>query len=227
MRRITKGIPPDCLTDWIRANGSPPDSEPVVNMTYDGGFQNKAELKQALVAEQLQLCGYTGCRVDPANSHIEHMKPQSVCRQELEARGGVFGRDLCDDLDYHNMIAAVTVNGHKPFGASARGNKYDPGLFVSPVEIGCDSHFRYDLTGDVRAQDQRGDYMIGILNLRHDDLAGRRRGQLAAFFEIELLTTEYLEGLANAIDAPTDGRLPEFSFAIRSVVEDLLGGRQP
>lgn len=219
MRKIEKGAPPACLTEWIELQ-RPAE----VNLTYEN-FREKPALLRVLISEQFGLCGYTGLRVRPDNSHIEHVKPQSACTVELEASGGKVGRDLCDDLNYYNMIAALTVDGAKPFGASAKGGWYDPARFVSPLDEGCDERFTFDLLGgvDTRAgDDDAAKKTIKVLNLGHPTLVDARRGTLEAFFPAELITRDYLEGVATRVDEPVEGELPEFSFVIKLVAEDLL-----
>lgn len=219
MRKIEKGTSPDCLNRWIELQ-RPAE----VNLTY-GNFRDKPALLSILINEQFALCGYTGLRVEPTNSHIEHVKPQTACTAELEATGGKVGRDLCDDLNYYNMIAAITVNGAKPFGASAKGGWYDPARFVSPLDEGCDERFAFDLLGGVDARatnDDAANKTIDVLKLRHPTLVDARRGTLEAFFPTEMITRDYLEGVANRVDEPVEGELPEFSFVIKLVAEDLL-----
>jgi uncharacterized protein (TIGR02646 family) len=219
MRRIVKGAAPECLTTWIRLQ-SPAE----VNLTYEN-FRDKPALLRTLIAEQYSLCGYTGFRVDPANSHIEHVKPQTICRGELEAAGGTVGRDLCDDLNYDNMIAALTREGRKPFGATAKGGWWEPTQFVSPLDADCETRFVFDLLGDINPRDPADGAVaktIDVLKLKHQTLIDARRGTLEGFLPEDLLTREYLEDVVTRVDVPVNDELPEFSFVIKSVAEDLL-----
>src|SRR6266851_343526 len=42
----------------------------------------KHALLNALIAEQGALCAYTMRRIDLHSAHVEHIKPQSLCRAE-------------------------------------------------------------------------------------------------------------------------------------------------
>ena len=219
MRRIVKGAAPECLTEWIRLQ-----SPAGVNLTYEN-FRDKPALLRVLIAEQYALCGYTGFRVEPTNSHIEHVKPQTVCGEEMEAAGGIVGRDLCDDLSYDNMIAALTVNGRKPFGATAKGGWWNPAQFVSPLDADCETRFAFDLLGDINPRDPTDGAAaktIDVLKLKHQTLIDARRGTLEGFLPEDLLTREYLEDVVTRMDVPVNDDLPEFSFVIKSVAQDLL-----
>ncbi len=83
-----------------------PRAEPVAFAQWRAGSQNdinygydlipgelKAEIKEALVAEQRGLCAYTGVRIDSSLSHIEHLLPQAHCHRGEE------------DVAYRNMVA--------------------------------------------------------------------------------------------------------------------------
>ena len=111
-----------------------------------GSFTRTSELRQLLIHEQKGLCGYTGAGVDqrlaarrPINMqppqdnhwftpHIEHIKSQQQCREELVARGGLVGRDEGEDMAYSNLIAALEVKGTSSelFGAAYRGTRPVP-----------------------------------------------------------------------------------------------------
>src|SRR5258708_108588 len=121
MRRIAKTNVPECLQTFI--DGQLAIQPQPVNLTY-GDFRHKAALQELLTREQFGLCGYTGTPVDdrisqyqPDNAgttfrnHIEHLKCQKTCRDEVVTRGEEYGRIVADDLDYQNMIAALEVRG--------------------------------------------------------------------------------------------------------------------
>src|SRR5437879_5908380 len=55
----------------------------------------KQSLLAALLAEQGFICAYTMKRVALNTSHIEHIKPETICRAELAG----------SDLDYENLVA--------------------------------------------------------------------------------------------------------------------------
>jgi hypothetical protein len=209
-----------------------------VNLDYEHGFGRKAELRAELVAEQFGLCGYTGAPVDerlaelnppappgaslPYRVHIEHLKPQSVCRQELRDRGLEPGRDLGEDVDHHNLIAALLVVGAEVelFGAAARSNRPVP---VWPTHSGCETRFQFDRNGRVRGLDPDAVATVEVLRLDHDTLCGWRRAALDVFLDPTVIRSrDDLEELISRLDHPAAGRLVEYSFAIKSVAIHLL-----
>ena len=125
-----------------------------------GSFSRAPQLRNLLIQEQKGLCAYTGVGVDDRlvervpqreghsfKPHIEHLKSQHQCRAELEANGGIVGRDLGEDLAYANMVAALEVSGtaNEHFGAVCRG---DLSLPIIPTNPACSSAFIYVETGE-------------------------------------------------------------------------------
>jgi hypothetical protein len=234
MKRIQKGQPPACLIDFIQAQQSI-EPEPV-NLNY-ANFPQKPLLRASLTAEQFGLCGYTGAPVDDSRipslqassgqaafaSHIEHIKPQHACRQELEAAGGVFGRDLCEDLSYANMIAALDVRGARAeqFGASRKGGHSIP---VTPLDGECEERFRYrEADGIVEGADDDADACIERLLLNHETLKRWRLKAIQTWLAPEVFETETdLRRIVLAVTVPQNGTLPEFAHVIEAVIKGYL-----
>jgi hypothetical protein len=232
MRHIAKPVdPPQSICDWLQ------EQLPVgLNLDYRS-FNDKPALRRELIAEQFGLCAYTGTPIDErlggyqdANyafqAHIEHVKPRRVCEDELVARGGVYGRDLCEDMDHRNLLAALEVKRQPPakseiFGAAAHGDEMLP---LTPLHVGCEERFHYDANGAIDGVDQHANETVKLLKLSHETLSGWRRGAIAGFFPDDLeLNRAELEHLIDQLDQPINGRLTEFSFCIRSYARSLLG----
>ncbi len=231
MRHIVKSAdPPASIREWLDVQ------QPVgLNLDYRN-FNEKPALRHELIAEQYGLCAYTGTPIDDrlaqfedANlafqAHIEHIKPRSICKAELEARGGVYGRELCEDMDYHNLVAALEVKGKPParsemFGAVAHENELLP---VTPLQAGCEERFQYDENGGIHGLDDPALRTIGLLKLDHPTLKSWRRGAIAGFFPTDLELTPIEVGtLMERLAVPNDGRLPEFSFCVISYASSRL-----
>lgn len=214
---------PAFLLEWIAEQQSAG-----INLHYDN-FQNpqKAALRRILIGEQFGLCGYTGKRIvqDARKTHIEHLIPQSKCRDDLEKAGGVVGRDLCCDLDYYNMIAALTTEGINQYGACARGSWFEQG-YINPTDPVAVRALTYTDDGRVIttvANDDAVEAFIEKLNL--DFLQSERRDKIQALLPIAIeppLTPEDLQSIIDYCDTPVDGLLPEFCFAIKAVASALL-----
>ena len=127
MRHIEKAVaPPAAIRDWRV------EQEPVgLNLDYLC-FNDKPALRRELIAEQFGLCAYTGAAIDDRmvgyeennyvfQAHIEHVKPRGLCKAELEARGGVYGHELCEDMDHRNLVAALEVKRNPPARAEIFG----------------------------------------------------------------------------------------------------------
>ncbi|CAB3730357.1 Uncharacterised protein [Achromobacter insolitus] len=233
MRRIVKNQTPECLQTFIDGQLAI-DPEPV-NVTYRC-FPKKVELLAILTAEQFGLCGYTGVAVDERISalknyseqvtfgnHIEHLKSQTACRQELVDWGGEYGRDLCDDLSYVNMIAAVEVRGaeREHFGAV---KKKALALSVLPTQEACGEYFKFrESDGGIEGMNDAAKQSITVLELNHDTLKGWRKAAIDAWLDPDVVQTrEDFEKVAQAIEEPANGKLPEFAFVIGSIAKNYL-----
>lgn len=231
MRYIAKAADPLAVIQaWIAVQ------LPVgLNLDYSN-FNDKPALRRELIAEQFGLCAYTGTPIDErlvgyhdANfvfqAHIEHVKPRRVCEAELISRGGVYGRELCEDMDHRNLVAALEVRRNPParseiFGAAAHADEILP---VTPLQPGCEERFRFDENGGIRGLDEPARATIGLLKLDHATLIGWRRGAIAGFFPQDLtLTREEIERLVERLDQPVAGQLPEFGFCLRGYARSLL-----
>ncbi|WGW40216.1 hypothetical protein [Pseudomonas aeruginosa] len=163
MRAVEKRQSPECLRGFI--DGQLAIEPEPVNVTYKN-FREKAKLLNELTLEQYGLCGYTGAPVDGDRisklasasgdvvfkNHIEHLKCQDLCKQELIDSGGVVGRDLGDDLNYFNMIAALGMSGSEAehFGAEIKKYALASSTYASRLRrplrisgIGWWSHWPY------------------------------------------------------------------------------------
>lgn len=233
MRRIVKTKTPECLQTFIDGQLAI-DPEPV-NVTYED-FRDKEELLAILTAEQFGLCGYTGAPVDERISklkslsgqatfgnHIEHLKCRAKCKQELIESGGEPGRDLCNDLNYVNMIAAVGVRGAESehFGAV---KKDDSDLPVLPTQETCDEYFKFrEVDGGIAGLSEDAVQSITVLQLDHDTLKGWRKSAINVWLDPEVVQTrEDFEEVAQAMEEPVEGQLPEYAFVIGSIAREYL-----
>ncbi len=233
MRRIAKSQAPDCLQTFI--DGQLAIKPVPVNVTY-GDFRAKVELLAILTTEQFGLCGYTGAPVDERISHlegstgqatfrnhIEHLKCQATCKRELADCGGEYGRDFCDDLNYFNMIAAIEVRGAESelFGAVV---KKDLPLPVLPIQEKCDEHFNFrEVDGGIESLNNEAAQSISVLRLDHGTLNDWRKSAIDAWLDPEVIQTRQdFEEVAQAMNQPIEGRLPEYAFVIGSITKAYL-----
>ena len=224
MKYTTKRASFSFLGDWIEQSKIDGELHPDINYRQLRADE-KNVIKSALLEDQGYICCYTGHSIDMETSHIEHIKPQSLCRDE--------GR-LLDTLDYNNMLAAYP---HTPlhekgcgYGAQARGNSL---LFITPLMEDCEQRFRFLPSGHIEAADQSdNDAMVTIhhLKLDHERLVDVRKAIISETFTLLRQTASrtsdlvlLLETLADTVYNPdASGKLRPFCFVIRWVVIDTL-----
>ena len=176
MRYINKEAgQPDCIADFVKTQlDSRPSEDEWESFPVDySSFQGKAKrtLLNLLLSEQKGLCAYTGIDISqvpllylqPSNdrywyfSHIEHMKRQEICIQELIDTGKTPKKDWGDDLNYHNVVAALLVNGKKStksewFGAVLHTKQNE--IYVLPTLQECEEQFVFDRMGGIKGMSE-------------------------------------------------------------------------
>ncbi|MBI5451078.1 MAG: hypothetical protein HY940_06940 [Gammaproteobacteria bacterium] len=233
MRQVAKGNTPNCLQAFIDAQLAI-KPEPV-NLTYRD-FPYKSALCETLTREQYGLCGYTGAPVDeritqlqPAvagpsfRNHIEHLKCQQACRDEVTGRDEEYGRVVGDDLNYRNMIAALEVRGAEVehFGAVAKAARTLP---VLPTHEDCEERFVFrEGDGSVDGLGDTARTSISVLALNHDTLKGWRLSALSTWLDpLIVQTREDFMDVLQAVTTPNNERLPEYAFVIESVAKGYI-----
>ena len=216
MKYIRKGLPPEELQEWF--DGQPVVDGRRINCGYNDMPSNvKNAVKENLLREQGRLCCYTGLPIDLENSHIEHLKSQSLCTDH-------------EDVAYTNLLAACpgSSEGRYPFGAHAKDDWYDEQLLVSPLHQRCETQFRFEQFGAVNSSDEQDAAALETierLRLNHPSLNDMRRDAIAeALFPDEPpLERDQLQRLIERLySRDTNGRFPAFCFVIKAVAQDLL-----
>jgi len=182
----------------------------------------KRHLHQALLQEQGWLCAYTMRRVDEHNSHIEHIKPENLCRAER----------IGSDLDYDNLIACFPCIGmgrRYRYGAQEKDSWWenDGAEFISPLHPSCERHFCFDLEGYIKpaGDDNAAMTTINVLRLDHPSLTDDRRRVIQEFVygeagvdPISKAQAQRAMGKICSLDA--SGRFYEFCIAIYHALQE-------
>ena len=242
MRHIHKpAIVPAAIRDYLENQtlvGHGLDYRTFSQTASPQGGSRGGQLCRELTAEQFGLCAYTGAGIDNRlgnvvdpneqlkfRSHNEHLKPQSVCRQELMENGRQPGVDVGDDMNHLNIVAALEVSGDATkvarkdlFGATHRQNAP---VSILPTDPRCEEEFQFDAQGNVSALTDDGRDTIAQLNLNHGTLIGWRAQAIATFVEF-IQSRADAKNVIDRTSNPTNGILPEYAFAIRSVVQSML-----
>ena len=208
-----------------------------------GSFTRTRQLCQLLIQEQKGLCAYTGVALDDRlakrrpnllipprkdywfKPHIEHLKAEIECREELERSGGVVGQDVGEDMAYANMVASIDVAGTslECFGASFRGTRPLP---IIPTMPECESSFEYIESGRIIGRSNDAEITVSNLNLDHATLVEWRRGAIRAFLAKEgEMTDDELAVIAKSGGEGVE-QLEEFAFVVAPLAKFLLAKRQ-
>ena len=214
MKHIIKNSPPAELKSWF--DGQLIEGERI-NCRYDDlPAEVKQRIKQRLLAEQGHLCCYTGIRIDEADSHIEHLKPQTRCQDH-------------EDIDYHNLLAAYPGNGRScQFGAVVKDNWYDENLLVNPLHGSCEGRFGFDQNGRVRAanaEDEGAKTTIKKLGLDNGSLTEMRKQaiQAALFRRNQPKSKAQLKKIAESYcQRDNENKFRSFCFVIQHAADRLL-----
>lgn len=165
-------------------------------------------------------------RIDMETCHVEHIKPETVCRDEKAG----------SDLDYQNMVACFPKEDLKHpyrYGAKEKEKWWEDGgkQFISPLTKRCETLLGFDLAGKVFAVNNNPDAVktIGVIKLDHATLTDERRRSITEFiFGSEgispLSKAKALAAVEDVVKRNKNGSFIEFCIAIRSAL--LLHIRQ-
>ena len=221
MRHIHKG--PNSPRPLAKAHAAPPVDAAGASSRWQA-FSDKAKVQAALLDEQYQLCGYSELNAarHGLGVHIEHIEPKSRAPQRTFEHGNLIASALHAD-DLGKLAPADRFGGH------AKGDRYDPARFISPLDPGCRCYFAYDSDGIIGPAEGLSEhdsgkaaYTIQLLNLNAPILVNKRRTQ---WEELDELIEEHaergwcLESLTHLELLPALGALNSFF----SMKRQLLG----
>lgn len=184
----------------------------------------KAQLLSALVKEQGGLCAYTMRRIDNSSAHVEHIKPQTRCRADVQG----------SDLDYDNLVACFPRDGMKAayrYGAQKKDSWWenDGAEFLSPLQNTCERYFRFDLEGEISAVGNRAAAVmtIGVIGLDNTSLVEDRKRVIEEFIygpkgDEPMSQANALRARGAICERDGRGNFYEFCVAIRGALDDHL-----
>jgi len=219
MKYIQKGNGPHIYTRWCT------DVTGTAKEDYrELPLAEKEALLGALIQEQGELCAYTMRRIADDSSHVEHIKPQVVCR----AHG------VGEDLRYANLVACFPRNGMKAryrYGAQHKDNWWDNGgaLFVSPLHPACEQRFNFDIDGTISPvrDNPAAIVTIEVLSLDHESLTEDRKRVIEEFIfgptgDAALSAAQAMNAAATICNRFGQGHFAEFCIAIRHALGHYL-----
>ncbi|EDM34433.1 hypothetical protein PBAL39_19120 [Pedobacter sp. BAL39] len=224
MKRIIKGHEPASFIQFKQEN-----EKGGVKLRYDEslGSAQRTPIKEALLKEQGYICAYTLKRIALESSHIEHLKPEELCRKQMEEE-----IVTVSDLDYGNMVACFPKKGlkgipnEKYFGAIKKDAWWENegADFISPLREDCEIHFKYNKDGSVEEVTLKGKKTIEVLSLNHDILKHERANAINEFIyknDKPLNTLQTLHAIEN-ICKKNKGSFVEFCIPIKHSLDNHL-----
>ncbi|MEK8015288.1 MAG: retron system putative HNH endonuclease [Candidatus Parabeggiatoa sp.] len=189
------------------------------------GSECKQEItNNYLRPEQYHLCAYTEINLDELGCHIEHIKPKSRYPEyTFDYQNLVLSCFNSDELQYHEYTDRF--GGHFKCGDISKGerDKYEPDLFISPLQAECENYFSYEVNGIIEPnpnlsaeEKKRAIYTRDALNLNAPHLVRERRKVIEEMLPIidDLLDNpEALRHFADADLCVTNGKLNSFHSA--------------
>ncbi len=185
MKHIAKRMNCAQLDDWRSELIEAEDP----NLGYHHpGFPKRAVIA-ALLEDQGNLCAYTMQRIGPNDCHIEHIKPQTICRDEDRTRKEFGERELIEGIAWSNLLACYpagpTKKGQKEpgYGARQRGNWWDEEKFLSPLCPDCEERIKFSINGTISSADPsyiNAVTTIDKMNLNHESLNEQRKNAITS-----------------------------------------------
>jgi uncharacterized protein (TIGR02646 family) len=172
------------------------------------GKKARAELRKTLSQEQGYICCYCCRKLDPNDSHIEHLRPQESYDHL--------------SLEYNNLL--VSCQGKLPnqeprHCGMAKDAWFDEDLMVSPLSEDCEEFFEYSLAGEIlptknanrarSAQETIDRLQLNIRNLR--DL---REAAIIPYFEKDLPIEDVLRLIESFTVTDAQGFYEPFAPAL-------------
>jgi uncharacterized protein (TIGR02646 family) len=220
MKYIVKVKPPHSYTAWRKKVKGTQDEH------YKHGLRNplKTELHDALLREQGYLCAYTMKRIYREDSHIEHIKPESICRADC----------VGSDLDYENLVACFPREGmprRYRYGAQERDDWWENSGkdFISPLQKNCEIRFRFDSEGNILWVTNRvaAETTVKVLRLDHPSLSEDRGMVITEFLfggdrSSPLSEAEAHRAIKAICAKDSHGRFYQFCVAIRDALLEYI-----
>ncbi len=161
--------------------------------------ETKSATKEALMAEQGQLCCYCERRVTDDDSHIEHLIPQSA--------------PAVDSLDYSNMFCSCQNVLRKEEPRHCGHLKDNAELAISPLDASCETRFSFTGDGHIHAataSDAVAIETIQTLGLDIPKLNALRAGAIEPFLESRLTENDVRLFVTGYLQQDTQGAYGEF-----------------
>jgi uncharacterized protein (TIGR02646 family) len=223
MKRIIKGQEPASFIQFKQEN-----EKAGVQLRYDTdlGSGERKPIKEALLKEQGYICAYTLKRISLDTGHIEHLKPEELCRKHMKE-----GVATVSDLDYNNMIACFPkeapkgISKEKYFGAVKKDDHWENNGndYVLPLQANCEDHFQYNKLGGVKGNTDRGRNTVSLLALDHPVLIEERKSAIESFIgkSAPIKKAKTTQAISE-MDKMVNGKYIEFCISLKHALMEHL-----
>ena len=138
------------------------------------------------------------------------------------------------DLDYRNLLACFPKEGmlvHNRYGAQAKGDWWENNgsEFISPLVPNCESHFKFNLKGEIGStrNNVRASKTINVLKLDNKSLTEDRKRAITEFIYGEegvnpISKNEAQRVLSALSKKNAEGNFVEFCTAIQHGIDEYL-----
>jgi len=233
MKRIRKTHPPSDLSNWIKTQ-----VKLKLDCSYNAlcGKPEHISLKKQLLKEQGYLCAYTGIRIEEETCHVEHLKPQNICKTEKDERK--VKKLYLDDVEYRNIVACFPEDGgdiSHGYGAPIKGGWWNEVEFVSPCHEDCERRFSYKKAGKISPFDENdvaAIKTIEVIGLNAQRLIDKRSRSILGFFGLtenskKKLSKDDAQRLLENIGKPdSTGKLIQFCFVYEQLLPNYIKNLQ-
>jgi len=223
MKRIIKGQEPASFIQFKQEN-----EKAGIKIHYDIhlGKDEREPIKKALLKEQGYICAYTLKRIYLDTCHIEHLKPEELCRKHMAD-----GVETVSDLDYGNMVACFPIKApkgiskEKYFGAIKKDDKWenDGNDYVLPLQANCEDNFKYNKSGEVQGTTNKGRTTVSLLALDHPILIEERKKAIESFIgkSSPLKKAKTIQAISD-IDQLNNDKYIEFCIPLKHALNEHL-----
>lgn len=155
------------------------------NLGYNHQGFPRSHVINDLLEDQGNLCAYTMQKISSLSCHIEHFKPQALCRKEDKEKRDNGLPELNEDIAWLNLFACFpaplkkTREIPKPqepgYGAIQKKNLP---IKISPLDAECETLFSFSSDGSISADNENAKDAINVLNLKHKSLCEQREEKI-------------------------------------------------
>jgi len=155
----------------------------------------KRDVRNKILKQQFNLCGYTEFEIDEFKSlisstftgcHLEHIKPKSIFPQNTFTANNLIV-SVIDSQELKKIKEGALDGDTSSFGGDHKGNLLCPIKFISPLNAECEKYFKFiESSGKIVpsneleefADTEKAQYTIDLLNLNHPFLKNQRKKRM-------------------------------------------------